>query len=58
MRFTQAEKYEIIRIVEDSEIGPNRTLRELGIHKSTFYNWYGRYKEQGYDGIAPTPGAD
>ena len=45
MRFTQAEKYEIIRIVEDSEIGPNRTLRELGIHKSTFYNWYGRYKE-------------
>ena len=53
MRFTQQEKYEIIRIVEDSEIGPNRTLCELGIHKSTFYNWYGNYKEQGFDGLAP-----
>ena len=57
MRFTQQEKYEIIRIVEDSEIGPNRTLRELGIHKSTFYSWYGRYREQGYDGLAPKPRA-
>lgn len=53
MRFSQKEKYEIIRIVEDSEIGPSRTLRELGINKSTFYNWYGRYKESGYDGLAP-----
>ena len=53
MRFTQQEKYEIIRIVEDSEIGPSRTLRELGINKSTFYNWYGQYKENGYDGLAP-----
>ena len=52
MRFTQQEKYEIIRIVEDSEIGPCRTLKELGINKSTFYNWYGRYREDGYDGLA------
>ena len=47
MRFTQQEKYEIIQLVEGSELGPNRTLRELGIHRSTFYNWYGRYREQG-----------
>ncbi len=53
MRFSQQEKYEIIRIVEDSEIGPVRTLKELGINKSTFYSWYGKYKEQGYDGLAP-----
>ena len=53
MRFTQEEKYEIIRIVEDSELGVNRTLKELSISKRTFYNWYGRYKEQGYDGLAP-----
>ena len=53
MRFTQQEKYEIIGLVEESEIGPNRTLKELGINKSTFYNWYGRYKEDGYDGLAP-----
>ena len=53
MRFTQQEKYEIIQLVEGSDLGPNRTLRELGIHKSTFYNWYGRYRDQGYDGLAP-----
>ncbi len=57
MRFTQQEKYEIIRLVEGSDLGPNRTLRELGIHRSTFYNWYGRYSEQGYDGLAPRPRA-
>lgn len=53
MRFTQEEKYEIIRLVEDSELGVNRTLLELNISKRTFYNWYGRYKEEGYDGLAP-----
>ena len=53
MRFSQAEKMEIIRIVQDSELGVNRTLKELGIHKSTFYQWYGRYQDDGYDGLAP-----
>jgi transposase InsO family protein len=53
MRFKQEEKMEIIRIVEQSEIGVNRTLFELNIPKSTFYNWYNRYLEQGYDGLAP-----
>jgi putative transposase len=53
MRFSQAEKMEIIQIVQDSEIGVNRTLKELGIHKSTFYQWYGRFQEQGYAGLAP-----
>lgn len=36
MRFTQKEKFEIIRLVETSEIGVNRTLKEIGINKSTF----------------------
>lgn len=53
MRFNQEEKYEIIRLVEESELGVNRTLLELGISKRTFYNWYGRYKEKGYEGLAP-----
>lgn len=53
MRFTQEEKYEIIRLVETSEIGVNRTLKEIGINKSTFYNWYNRYLENGFDGLAP-----
>jgi transposase InsO family protein len=53
MRFTQQEKYELIRLVEDSELGVNRTLKKLGIAKRTFYNWYGRYKSNGYEGLAP-----
>lgn len=53
MRFTKDEKYEIIRLVEDSELGVNRTLRELDISKRTFYNWYGKYTKHGYDGLAP-----
>jgi len=53
MRFSQAEKMEIIQIVQDSELGVNRTLKELGIHKSTFYQWYGKYQDEGYDGLAP-----
>lgn len=53
MRFNQQEKYEIIRLVEDSELGVNRTLKELGIPKRTFYNWYGRYQKDGYNGLAP-----
>ena len=50
---TQGEKLEIIRIVEGSQLGVNRTLKELGIHKSTFYTWYNRYLEMGRDGLAP-----
>ena len=52
MRFTQKEKYEIIKLVEESDLGVNRTLKEIGIHKSTFYNWYEKYREKGYDGLA------
>lgn len=55
MRFTQQEKFEIIRLVETSEIGANRTLKEIGVNKSTFYNWYNRYLEDGFDGLAPKP---
>ncbi len=54
MRFTQQEKYEIIQLVETSEIGVNRTLKEIGVNKSTFYNWYGKYLEGGFDGLAPS----
>ena len=47
MRYTAAEKQEIIRLVEGSDLGINRTLQELGIHKRTFYNWYHRYRLTG-----------
>ncbi len=53
MRLSQQEKYEIIRLVDGSDLSANRTLKELGIHKRTYYNWYKRYLEGGYDGLAP-----
>jgi transposase InsO family protein len=53
MRFTQQEKYEIIKLVDQSDLSANWTLKELGIHRRTFYNWYKRYQEDGYDGLAP-----
>jgi putative transposase len=52
MRFTQQEKHEIILLVDGSDLSANRTLKELGIYKRTFYNWYKRYLEGGYDGLA------
>jgi putative transposase len=55
MRFTQSDKYEIILLVEKSELSLTRTLLELGIHKSTFYNWYNVYLLDGYDGLADKP---
>ena len=51
MRYSQAEKMEIIRLVEESTLSANRTLMELNINRSTFYNWYRRYLEDGYDGL-------
>lgn len=52
MRISQSEKMEIIRIVENSPFGAKRTLRELDVNRSTFYNWYGKYLKDGYDGLA------
>lgn len=51
MRYTAAEKAEIIRMVDGSDIGVARTLKELGVHKSTFYNWYERYVNFGVEGL-------
>ena len=55
MRHSQSEKLEIIRTVENSSAGVKRTLAELGINRSTFYNWYSRYTEGGYDALASRP---
>lgn len=52
MRYTQAEKMEIIRTVENSELGVKRTLDELDVNRSSFYEWYRRYEAEGYDGLA------
>jgi putative transposase len=52
MRYTQAEKMDIIRMVEESAWPVKRTLDELGVPHSTFYRWYDRYLAEGYDGLA------
>ena len=47
MRLTATEKMELIRLVEQSDWGVRKTLKELSIHKSTFYTWYKKYKAEG-----------
>jgi len=53
VRYTQAEKLEIIRLVEGSDLPAKRTLTQLGVKKSTFYEWYRRYRSEGAAGLAP-----
>jgi putative transposase len=57
MRYSQAEKLEIIHLVESSEMSVRRTLEELGIARSTFYDWYGRYQTGGYEALTDQPTA-
>ena len=51
MRCSQAARSEIIRLVEESELPVKQTLEELDVPRSTFYRWYRRYQEAGYDGL-------
>jgi hypothetical protein len=52
MRYSASSKYEIIRTVEESELGIKRTLEQIGIARSTFYGWYDRYINGGLDALA------
>jgi len=52
MRQSQSERMEIIQLVENSELSIRKTLQELEVPRSTFYDWYRRYQEDGYDGLA------
>jgi transposase-like protein len=51
MHYSQSEKYEMIQLVEQSDLGINRTLKELKINKTTFYNWYNLYTKKGFEGL-------
>ncbi len=53
MRFTVSEKQEFIKMVVESDLGVNRTLREIGLNKSTFYTWYKAFSDYGVDGLEP-----
>ena len=52
MRYSASEKYEIIRLVERSDLSVRKTLIHLDIHRSTFYNWLLRYRDEGIDGLS------
>ena len=52
MKYSQSEKMEIIRMVEDSKLSVRKTLRQIDISRSTFYQWYKRYQKSGYCGLA------
>ena len=43
---------EIIHLVEHSDLPITRTLDELDVPRSSFYRWYQKYQEEGYDGLA------
>jgi len=49
MRYSQSEKMQIIRLVEESPVSVKQTLTELNINRSTFYTWYRRYQRGGYE---------
>jgi putative transposase len=55
MRYSQAEKMEIIRLVEESDLSVSLTLKELDVARSSFYRWYRRYEEEGYEGLRNRP---
>jgi len=51
MTLSASEKYEVIRLVEESELSVRRTLNELGVSRSSFYRWYKAYRDDGYEGL-------
>jgi len=51
MRYSASEKLEIIRLVEQSFLPVRRTLEQIGVCKSTFYAWYDRYLDGGFDAL-------
>ena len=60
MRRPASEKMEIIRLVEQTDLPVKATLRQLGVPRSTFYDWYQRYEAEGFAGLhdarpAPRP---
>ena len=47
MRYPAAEKLEIIRLVEQSQLSVRRTLSKIGFPPTTFYRWCDRFVEHG-----------
>ena len=54
MRYPASEKLEITRPVERSHLPAKQTLDKLGIPRTTFYRWYGRYRPSDLFNTMPT----
>ena len=52
MRYSASEKLEIIRTVEASHLSVKQTLAMIGIPSSTYYDWYARWVDGGFDALA------
>jgi hypothetical protein len=42
---------EIIWLVEGSDLPVRVILRQMSIARSTFYGWYARYLDDGFEGV-------
>ena len=51
MRYPASEKLEIIRTVEASHLSVKQTLAMIGIPSSTYYDWYARWCDGGFDAL-------
>ena len=51
MRYSAAEKREIIHLVEHSDLSVKRTLAELNVPRSSFYRWYQQFEVDGLPGL-------
>jgi putative transposase len=52
MRYSAAEKLEIIQLVGQSNLPQRRCLASLGIPRQTFYRWYDHYLTGGPEALA------
>jgi putative transposase len=55
MRYSAAEKLEVIRLAEQSHLPVRRTLRHLGIPPATFYRWYDLFRTGGPEALEDRP---
>ena len=58
MRYSAAEKREIIHMVGHSNLSIRQTLEELGVPRSSFYRWFCNFQEEGLEGLKNKPPQD
>ncbi len=51
MSYPAEDKYEIIRLVEDSHLPVSHILAKVGVSRTTFYRWCDRFERHGIDGL-------